>query len=120
MQILKNKLKGVRNKPKLKTSRYKENFEKVCKALFESYLAMVLFIAISFSKCSDYKVGAPKIMQELRCKDEYSCKLLKFKPVIFFNQGVMTYNILHVHCLCYRTLERSMNFEHGRRNLRDM
>ena len=64
-----------------------------------------------------------KLIANAKYKDGWTCKLLSVKSLISFDQGFMTYKILHELCpenLRHKFTERSMISEYRTRNCRDL
>ena len=64
-----------------------------------------------------------KLIEEAKYKDGWNCNWLDVKSLISFDQGVMTYKILHGLCpdnLRHKFVERSMVSEYKTRNHRDL
>ena len=69
------------------------------------------------------ELRARKLIENAKCKDGWNCNLLDVKFLISFDQGVMTYKILHGLCpdnLRHKFVEISMVSEYRTRNHRDL
>ena len=98
------------------------------KALFESHLRYgdVVWNAVSnikLSKLQRLQIRARKLIENSKYKDWWNCNWLDVKPLSSFNQGVMTYKILHglyPDDLRHKFVESSMISEYGTRNHRNL
>ena len=75
------------------------------------------------SKLQRLQTRARKLIVDSNYKDGWNCKWVDVKPLISFDQGVMTYKILHGLCphnLRHKFVERYMISEYGTRNRRDL
>ena len=126
---VKNKLKGaISSLRKLKDIIPQRKLEQVYTALFESHLCYsdIVWNALSDTKLSQLQrlqIQARKLMENAKYKDGLDCNWLDVKSLISFDQGVMTYKILHGLCpdnLRHKFVERSMISEYGTRNHRDL
>ena len=126
---MKNKLKGgISSLRKLKDILPQRKLEQVYKALFESHLRYgdIVWNALSntkLSKSQRLQIRARKLIENAKYKDGWNCNWLDVKSLISFDQGVMTYKILHGLCpdnLRHTFVERSMVSEHKTRNHRDL
>ena len=126
-KTVKNKLKGgISSLRKLKDILPQRKLEQVYKALFESHLRSgdIVWNALSntkLSKLQRLQIRARKLIENAKYKDGWNCNWLNVKYLISFDQGVMTYKILHGLCpdnLHHKFVERSMVSEYKTRNLR--
>ena len=70
-----------------------------------------------------YLYSPRKLIEDAKYKDGLNCNGLDVKSLISFDQGVMTYKILHGLCpdnLRHKFVERSMVSEYNTRNRRDL
>ena len=128
-KTVKNKLKGgISSLRKLKDILPQRKLEQVYKALFESHLRYgdIVWNALSntkLSKLQRLQIRARKLIENAKYKDGWNCNWLDVKSLISFDQGVMTYKILHGLCpdnLRHKFVERSMVYEYKTRNHRDL
>ena len=129
-KTVKNKLKGVISSlRKLKDILPQRKLEQVYKAaLFESHLRYgnIVWTALSntkLPKLQRLQIRARKLIENAKYKDGWNCNWQDVKSLISFDQGVMTYKILHGLCpenLRHKCVERSMMSEYGTRNRRDL
>ena len=126
---VKNKLKGgISSLRKLKDILPQRKLEQVYKAFFESHLRYgdIVWNALSntkLSKLQRLQIRASKLIENAKYKDGWNCNWLDVKSLISFDQGVMTYKILHGLCpdnLRHKFVERSMVSEFKTRNHRDL
>ena len=102
--------------------------DQIYKALFESHLRYgnIAKSALSNTKLSQLQrlqTRSKKLIANAKYKDGWICKLLSVKSLISFDQGVMTYKILHGLCpenLHHKFNERSMISEYRTRNRGDL
>ena len=128
-KTVKNKLKGgISSLRKLKDILSQRKLEQVFKALFKSHLCYgdIVWYALSnikLSKLQILQIRARKLIENAKYKNGWNCNWLDVKSLISFDQGVMTYKILHGLCpdnLRHRFVERSMVSEYKTRNHRDL
>ena len=128
-KAIKNKLKGgLSSLRKLKNILPQRKLDQVYKALFESHLRYgnIVWSALSNTKLSQLQrlqTRAKKLIANAKYKDGWTCKWLNVKSLISFDQGVMTYKILHDLCpenLRHKFTERSMISEYRTRNSGDL
>ena len=113
---------------KLKDILPQRKLEQVYKALYHSHLRYgdIVWNALSKTKLSKLRrlqIRARKLIENAKYKDGWNCNWLDVKSLISFDQGVMTYKILHGLCpdnLCHKFVERSMVSEYKTRNHRDL
>ena len=75
------------------------------------------------SKLQRLQIRARELIENAKYKDGWNCTWLDVKSLIPFDQGVMTYKILHGLCpdnLRHKFVERSMVSEFKTRNHRDL
>ena len=97
-------------------------------SLFESHLCYgdIVWNALSntkLSKLQRLQIRARKLRENAKYKDGCNCNWLDVKSLISFDQGVMTYKILHGLCpdnLRHKLVERSMVSEYKTRSHRDL
>ena len=103
-KAIKNKLKGgLSSLRKLKNILPQRKLDQVYKALFESHLRYgnIFWSTLSNTKLSQLQrlqTRAKKLIANAKYKDGWICKWLSVKSLISFDQGVMTYKILHDLC----------------------
>ena len=129
-KTVKNKLKGgISSLRKLKDILPQRKLEQVYKAaLFESHLRYgnIVWTALSntkLPKLQRLQIRARKLIENAKYKDGWNCNWLDVKSLISFDQGVITYKILHGLCpekLRHKCVERSMISEYGTRNRKDL
>ena len=128
-KAIKNKLKGgLSSLRKLKNILPQRKLDQVYKALFESHLRYgnIVWSTLSNTKLSQLQrlqTRAKKLIANAKYKDGWTCKWLSVKSLISFDQGVMTYKILHDLCpenLLHKFTERSMISEYRTRNYGDL
>ena len=116
-KTVKNKLKGgISSLRKLKDILPQRKLEQMYKALFESHLRYgdIVWNALSnniLSKLQRLQIRARKLIENAKYKNGWNCNWLDERSLISFDQGVMTYNILHGLCpdnLRHKFVERSM------------
>ena len=98
------------------------------KFIFESHLRYgnIIWSALSNTKLSQLQrlqTRAKKLIANAKYKDGWTCKWLNVKSLIYLDQGVMTYKILHDLCpenLRHKFTERSMISEYRTRNSGDL
>ena len=102
--------------------------EQLYKSLFESHLRYcdIVWNALSntkLSKSQRLQIRARKLIENAKDKDGWNCTWLDVQSLISFDQGVMTYKILHGLCpdnLRNKFVKRSMASEYKTRNHRDL
>ena len=98
------------------------------KALFGSHLRYgdIVWNALSntkLPKLQRLQLRARNLIENAKYKDGWNCNWLDVNSLISFDQGVMTYKILHGKCrvnLRHKFVERSMVSEYKARNHRDL
>ena len=83
----------------------------------------MLFPIPNYPKLQRLQIRARKLIENAKYKDGRNCNLLDVKSLISFDQGVMTYRILHgllPHNLRQKFAERYIISEYGMRNHRDL
>ena len=98
------------------------------KAVFESHLRYcdIVWNALSNTKLfklQRLQIRARKLIENAKYKDGWNCNWLDVKSLISFDQGVMTYKILHGLCPDnprHKFVERAMVSEYKTRNHRDL
>ena len=101
---MKNKLKGgISYLRKLKDILPQRKLEQVYKDLFESHLRYgdIVWNALSntkLSKLQGLQIRPRKLIENAKYKVGWNCNWLDVKTLISFNQGAMTYKILHGLC----------------------
>ena len=106
---------GMSSFRKLKNILPQRKLDQVYKALFESHLRYgnVVWSALSNTKLSQLQrrqTRAKKLIANAKYTGGWACKWLTVKSLISFDQGVMTYRILHDLCpenVCHKLTERS-------------
>ena len=103
-KTIKNKLKGdLSSLRKLKNILPQRKLYQVYKALFENHLRYgnIVWSALSnikLSQLQQLQTKAKKLIAIAKYKDGWTCTWLTVKSLISFDQGVMTYRILHDLC----------------------
>ena len=80
-------------------------------------------VGTELSQLQWLQIRARKLIQDTKCKEGWNCKWLNVKSLISFDQGVMTYKIMHGLCpesIRHKFVERSMVSEYGTRNHRNL
>ncbi len=128
-KTVKNKLKGgLGSLRKLKNILPQKKLDQVYKALFESHLRYgnIVWGSLSETKLAHLQrlqTKARGLIEGAKYKDGWTCNWLDVKSLFSFDQGVMTYKILHDLCpsnLCQKFTKRSSISEYRTRNQRDL
>ena len=128
-KTVKSKRKGgISSLRKFKDILPQRRLEKVYRALFESNprYGDIVWNALSSTKLfklQRIQIRARKLIENAKYKDEWNCNWLDVKSLISFDQGIMTYKILHDLCpdnLRHEFIERSMISEYKTRHHRDL
>ena len=123
-KTVKNTLKGgINTLRKLKSILPQRKLEQVYKALFESHLCYgdIVWNALSSAKLCQLQrlqTRTRRLIEDAKYKDGWNCKWLDVKSLASFDQGAMTYKILHSLCPenpCHKIVERSIISEYGTR-----
>ena len=128
-RTVKFKLKGgISSLRNLKDILPQRKFEQVSKALFQSHIryGTIVWNALSNTKLSKFQklqIRARKLIENAKYKGGWNCNLLNVKSFISFDQGVITYKVLHGLCpdnLRHKVVERSMIPDYRTRTRRDL
>ena len=119
---------GLSSLRRLKNFLPQRKLDQFCKALFESHLRYgnIFWSTLAKTKLSQLQrlqTRAKKLIANAKYKDGWTCKWLSVESLISFDQGVMTYKILHDLCpenLRHKFTERSMISEYRTRNRGDL